>query len=93
MFALLQVQNHSEEESYVLASAGNDVFVWSLEKVRDENHDCYKVASPVRVCYCYQKIPGDDLVVDSCFNYSQENPSVFVSTEHLVTGHQFEVVN
>lgn len=77
-----------KSESYIVASGGHCTFVWSLNRVADATHDCYKICSDLKICFCYCKHSAVDTVVDASFQHWREGRSV---TPSLVVSTPFNV--
>lgn len=81
------LQIGDKNEAYIVASGGSCAYVWSLNRVADATHDCYKICSDLKVCFCYQKHFAVDTVVDSSFQHWHERslaPSLVLSTAFTV---------
>lgn len=85
------VTEEGRQERNIVVTVGSYSVIWSFRRVKQTEHECYRLSIGLKTCYCYKIVPKDESIIDSRFmhdNYastrSPEAPLV-VATPHQVS--------
>ena len=88
---LVQVTESGRHERNIVASIGQYSVVWNFRRVKQSEHECYRVGEGLKTCYCYKIVPKEENVIESRFmhddfvsNRSPEAPLV-VATPAMIS--------